>query len=88
MKFSELSVIEVIKHLEGHVGEIVQTLLRNIEESWQPGDILPDSGKENFYEEVRDLQSSAEGLSYELIAVLVGDTITEEALPTYESWLV
>ena len=27
-------------------------------------------------------------MSYDLWAVLIGDTITEEALPTYESWLM
>jgi acyl-[acyl-carrier-protein] desaturase len=87
MKFSEVSVIEVLRHMEEHVGEITSKLLKKVEDSWQPGDILPDSGKESFYDEVKNLQSSAEGLSYELMAVLVGDTITEEALPTYESWL-
>jgi acyl-[acyl-carrier-protein] desaturase len=87
LKFSELSVIEVIRYLEDHVGEVNDKLLKKAEDSWQPGDILPDAGKEGFYEEVKNLQSSAEGLSYELFAVLVGDTITEEALPTYESWL-
>lgn len=40
-----------------------------------------------FFEEVRDLQESAKELPYDLVAVLIGDTITEEALPTYESWL-
>jgi acyl-[acyl-carrier-protein] desaturase len=87
MKYSELSVAEVIKHLEDYVGEVTQNLLKKVEDSWQPGDILPNTGKENFYDELRNLQTSAEGLSYELFAVLVGDTITEEALPTYESWL-
>jgi acyl-[acyl-carrier-protein] desaturase len=87
MNFSDLSVVEVMKHLEDHVGDVAAGLLKKIEDSWQPGDILPDAGKENFYEEVKNLQDSAKGLSYELIAVLVGDTITEEALPTYESWL-
>jgi acyl-[acyl-carrier-protein] desaturase len=33
------------------------------------------------------LQESAKELPYDLVAVLIGDTITEEALPTYESWL-
>jgi acyl-[acyl-carrier-protein] desaturase len=87
MQFSELSVIEVMKHMEDYVGDVTGKLLKKIDDSWQPGDILPDPGKENFYEELKGLQNSAEGLSYELIAVLVGDTITEEALPTYESWL-
>ena len=27
-------------------------------------------------------------LPYVVMAVLIGDTITEEALPTYESWLM
>src|SRR5690606_16983681 len=35
----------------------------------------------------RDLQESAKELPYDLVAVLIGDTVTEEALPTYESWL-
>jgi acyl-[acyl-carrier-protein] desaturase len=40
-----------------------------------------------FFNEVKELQESARELSYDLVAVLIGDTITEEALPTYESWL-
>ncbi|HEY0897560.1 MAG TPA: acyl-ACP desaturase, partial [Sphingobacteriaceae bacterium] len=58
-----------------------------IDTNWQPSDFLPDSTREDFFESVRDLQESAKGLSYDLVAVLIGDTITEEALPTYESWL-
>ena len=27
-------------------------------------------------------------IDYDLFAVLIGDTITEEALPTYQSWLM
>jgi len=40
-----------------------------------------------FFQKIKDLQQSASELSYDLVAVLIGDTITEEALPTYESWL-
>jgi acyl-[acyl-carrier-protein] desaturase len=54
MKFSDLSVVEVMKHLEDHVGEVVESILKKVEDSWQPGDILPDSGKENFYDEVKE----------------------------------
>jgi acyl-[acyl-carrier-protein] desaturase len=87
LKYSELSVVEVMQHLEDHVGDVIDKNLKKIEDSWQPGDILPDPRQENFMEDLKGLQKSAEGLSYELFAVLVGDTITEEALPTYESWL-
>ena len=61
--------------------------LKPVEEMWQPADLLPDASRDTFFEEIRDLQESARELSYDLVAVLIGDTITEEALPTYESWL-
>lgn len=61
--------------------------LKPIDVIWQPSDFLPDASRETFFSEVKELQESARGLSYDLIAVLIGDTITEEALPTYESWL-
>lgn len=40
-----------------------------------------------FFDEIRNIQEQAENLNYDLLAVLIGDTITEEALPTYETWL-
>jgi acyl-[acyl-carrier-protein] desaturase len=87
MKNSEIPVIEVMKHLEDFVGEVIEKNLKSVEESWQPGDILPNASNEDFYDEIKKLKETAESLSYDLFAVLVGDTITEEALPTYESWL-
>jgi acyl-[acyl-carrier-protein] desaturase len=39
-------------------------------------------------EEVKELQLACKELPYDYLAVLVGDIITEEALPTYESWLM
>ncbi|QKZ15709.1 acyl-ACP desaturase [Spirosoma sp. KUDC1026] len=62
--------------------------LKPIEKNWQPSDFLPDSTQENFLSEVKLLQESARELPYDYVAVLIGDTITEEALPTYESWLM
>lgn len=78
---------EVMKHIEKHMLEKMHDYLKPIDTNWQPSDFLPDSTREDFFESVRDLQESAKGLSYDLVAVLIGDTITEEALPTYESWL-
>ncbi len=62
--------------------------LKPIETNWQPTDFLPDPTKPTFLEEVRDLREQAAALPYDYLAVLVGDTITEEALPTYEAWLM
>lgn len=66
----------------------VDEFLKPVETNWQPADLLPDSTKESFLDEVKALRESTRELSYDYVAVLVGDTITEEALPTYESWLM
>lgn len=41
-----------------------------------------------FFDEVKELREIAKELPYDFWVTLVGDTITEEALPTYESWLM
>ena len=87
MKFFVEQRREVMQHIEQYMLEKMFTFLKPVEEIWQPSDFLPDSTKDTFFSEIKDLQESAKGLSYDLLAVLVGDTITEEALPTYESWL-
>jgi acyl-[acyl-carrier-protein] desaturase len=78
---------EVMKHIEKFMLEKMDEYLKPIDTNWQPSDFLPDSRNDNFFEEIRELRESAKELSYDLVAVLIGDTITEEALPTYESWL-
>ena len=76
-----------MKYLEKDVLQAIPLYLKPIDEIWQPADLLPDSTQENFIEQVKELQEKAGGLSYDVMAVLIGDTITEEALPTYEAWL-
>ena len=76
-----------MKHVEKYMLEKMHEYLKPIETNWQPSDFLPDATRSTFFEEIKELQESAKGLSYDLVAVLIGDTITEEALPTYESWL-
>jgi acyl-[acyl-carrier-protein] desaturase len=87
MKFSAVTRTEVMHSLEAEVSNTFYEFLKPIDTNWQPADLLPDAASENFFEEIKALQERAKGLSYDLMAVLVGDTITEEALPTYESWL-
>jgi acyl-[acyl-carrier-protein] desaturase len=50
-------------------------------------DFLPNSQNDTF-DEVKELREIAKELPYDFWVTLVGDTITEEALPTYESWLM
>jgi len=78
---------EVMSFLEPYMLKNMYEYLKPVEELWQPADLLPDSSKEDFFDQVKELQGHAENLSYDLLAVLIGDTITEEALPSYESWL-
>ncbi len=76
-----------MKHIEGFMLDNMFNYLKPVEDIWQPTDFLPDSSSPEFYDQVKDLQASARELPYDLMIVLIGDTITEEALPTYESWL-
>ena len=87
MRFFEEKRCEVMKHIEKYMLQKINEFLKPVDTIWQPSDLLPDSTRDTFFSEIKELQESSAGLSYDLIAVLIGDTITEEALPTYESWL-
>lgn len=80
--------IEVMNFIGQGIDSVITDYLRPVEEYWQPADFLPDFSKEDYVKEVKLLQESCNDLPYDYIAVLIGDTITEEALPTYESWLM
>lgn len=82
--------LEVMKFLEKDVDALIEKYLIPIESIWQPTDFLPNSEGDTdaFFEEVREIRELSKELSYDLWVVLVGDMITEEALPTYESWLM
>ena len=80
--------LEVMQFLDSKVDEFVDKFLIPIETIWQPSDFLPDAQSDTFFEEVKELQEIAKELPYDFWVAMVGDTITEEALPTYESWLM
>lgn len=80
--------LEVMKFLEKDVESLIQKYLIPIEKIWQPADFLPDARQDNFLDQVHEIQELAKEMPYDFWVVLVGDMITEEALPTYESWLM
>jgi acyl-[acyl-carrier-protein] desaturase len=82
------SRLEVMKFLGQNIDVMISDYLKNIDDNWQPSDFLPESNKEKFLEEIKELQLQCKELPYDYLVVLVGDVITEEALPTYESWLM
>jgi acyl-[acyl-carrier-protein] desaturase len=77
-----------MQFLEKNVDSFIDQFLIPVEKIWQPSDFLPNSEKEEFLEELKELRELAKELPYDFWVVMVGDTITEEALPTYESWLM
>ena len=79
---------EVMQTLEKNIDSFVDRFLMPIEKIWQPTDFLPNSQQDSFIEEVKEIQELSKELDDDFWVVLVGDTITEEALPTYESWLL
>lgn len=80
--------IEVMQTLEPKVATFMEQFLIPADTIWQPTDFLPNSQGDKFFEEVTELRELAKELPYDFWVTLVGDTITEEALPTYESWLM
>ncbi|MBI1803072.1 MAG: acyl-ACP desaturase [Ignavibacteriae bacterium] len=78
---------EVIKGMEGFVGEQIPTLLKSVEESWQPSDFLPSLSSETWVEDLTEFRERSQSLPDDLLVVLVGDMVTEEALPTYQTFL-
>jgi acyl-[acyl-carrier-protein] desaturase len=79
--------LEVIKSMEGFVADHLSSLLMDVRESWQPSDFLPEMTAENWDEQLAVFRKEAQCLSDDVLVVLVGDMITEEALPTYQTWL-
>lgn len=80
--------IEVMQSLESRVESFMDEYLIPVDKIWQPTDFLPNSQEDSFFDEVTELRELAKELPYDFWVALVGDTITEEALPTYESWLM
>lgn len=80
--------MEVMQSLEKEVAGFTDKYLIPVEQIWQPSDFLPDSREENFIPKIKELKEAARELDYDFWIVLIGDMITEEALPTYESWLM
>lgn len=78
---------EVIRSMDSFVGDNLGSLLKPVDESWQPNDYLPDMTSENWYEELREFRNRAVEIPDDVMVVLVGDMVTEEALPTYQTWL-
>ena len=77
---------EVISGLEQIAHEAIDKYLVTAETAWQPSDFLPNMSEPDALEQIRELQQRAAGLPAGVITSLVGNMITEEALPTYTTY--
>ena len=74
--------MNVIESLQDHVEEHL-SLLTPVDRIWQPTDYLPDLTAGDWSEQLGRFREAARCLPDELLVVLVGNMVTEEALPNY-----
>ena len=79
---------EVMLTLEKDIETTFGKFLISPEEIWQPTDFLPNPQSDSFIDEIKEIRELSKDLDDDFWVSLVGDMITEEALPTYESWLL
>lgn len=80
--------LEVMQTVEKSIDSFVDKYLIPVEDIWQPTDLLPNLQGDDYMDKILQIREEAKELSYDFWVVLVGDMVTEEALPTYESWLM
>ena len=73
---------EVLTAMQDYVAQNL-AILGDIEKIWQPTDYLPDLTGEDWHEQLQSYREPAQEVSDEMLIVLVGDMVTEEALPSY-----
>src|ERR1700733_2689042 len=74
--------MNAIESLQDHVEQHL-SLLTPVERIWQPTDYLPDLTADDWSEQLGRFRETARCLPDELLVVLVGNMVTEEALPNY-----
>nr|ABS20117.1 chloroplast acyl-ACP desaturase [Diacronema viridis] len=78
--------VEVLQAMEPFVEQHLN-ILKTVDESWQPQDFLPDMRREDWREKIAELRAECQEIPDALLVAIVGDTVTEEALPTYQTLL-
>ncbi|KAL1535395.1 Stearoyl-[acyl-carrier-protein] 9-desaturase 7, chloroplastic [Salvia divinorum] len=79
--------VEIFKSMEGWAEDNLLIHLKPVEKCWQPQDFLPDPASDGFHEQLKELKERAKEIPDDYLVVLVGEMITEEALPTYQTML-
>lgn len=78
---------EIFTSLHDWAEQNVLVHLKHVEKCWQPSDFLPDPSSNGFHDQVKELRERCKEIPDDYFVVLVGDMITEEALPTYQTMI-
>jgi len=78
--------MEVIQSVEHYVEQFIKEKMKEPEECWQPTDFLPDFSDPDFQDKIQILQKSIANVPDTVLVSLVGNMITEEALPSYQTF--
>ncbi|XP_073051652.1 stearoyl-[acyl-carrier-protein] 9-desaturase, chloroplastic-like [Primulina eburnea] len=78
---------EIINGLNDWVENNILVMLKDVEKSWQPSDYLPDYTSEGYEDQVKELRERTKEIPDDFFVALVGHMITEEALPTYQTFV-
>src|SRR5258706_7305576 len=81
-----LKNMEVIESLSGLADVAVDEIMLQPYECWQPSDFLPDMSKEDAFEQLQQLRERTANIPDEVITSIVRNMITEEALPSYQTY--
>jgi acyl-[acyl-carrier-protein] desaturase len=76
--------VEVLLDVQPTVDSLVDSM-KSVADSWQPSELLPDLSSDGWRDEVEALRVEARELTDEMLVVLVGNVVTEEALPSYQT---
>lgn len=79
--------LEVIRDMDSFAATELVDLLKPVDKCWQAADLLPKSESPDFLDEIRELRERTKEIPDDHLIALVGDMITEEALPTYMNML-
>lgn len=78
--------MEVLNSIEPDVHAFIDDKMNVPEDSWQPSDFLPNAANDEFADQVRLIQESIAQVPDSVMVSLVGNMITEEALPSYQTF--
>ncbi len=76
----------VVAGLESFAAKAVDDFLVDPQTCWQPTDFLPDMSQPGGIDQLLELRKRTDAIPIEVISSLVGNMITEEALPNYQSF--